>query len=93
MRLRGDLAGEVEQFVRGVAHRRHHHHHVVSVVAGLDDAFGDFRDPLGALHRRSTILLDHDPHAHLLGVPSGYRAGRASIWTSPSSAETLPTLT
>ncbi len=57
-----DLAGQVEQVVGGVAHRRDDDDDVVARLLGLDDALGDTADPVGVRHRGSAVLLHDERH-------------------------------
>ncbi len=59
---RSDLAGEVEQFVGGVAHRTDRHDDLVSGATGVDDALGDALDALGVGDGRAAVLLDDQSH-------------------------------
>ena len=58
-RQRGDLLGEVEQLVGGVAHRGHDDDHVVAGLLGVDDPP---RDPLdaGCISDAGSAVFLHD---------------------------------
>ena len=53
-----DLAGEVQQFVGGVAHGGNHHHHLVAGALCVHHAPGDALDALGVRHGGTAELLD-----------------------------------
>ena len=71
-RQRGDLLGEVDQLVGGVAHRGDDDDDVVAGLPGVDDPLGDPLDALGVGHGRAAVLLHDQAH----GVPSRLRSGR-----------------
>ncbi len=65
-RQRAHLAGEVDQLVGRVAHRRDDHDDVVAGLLGLDDAAGDPLDRFGVGDGRATVLLHEQAHSGLL---------------------------
>ena len=56
------LAGEIQQVIGGVTHRRHDDDDVVARLLGFDDALGDAANPVGVGHRGSTVLLYDERH-------------------------------
>jgi hypothetical protein len=61
------LAGESDQFIGGVAHRRDHDRHLVAVPIGPGDPRRHHPDAVGIGHRTSTELL-HNPR-HVGSIP------------------------
>ena len=59
----GDLAGEVQEFVGGVAHGGDHHDHFVAGPLGVHHALGDALDAVGVRNGGTAELL----HDQLLG--------------------------
>ena len=68
VRIVRDLAGEVDQPVGRVAHRRDDDADLVAGRGRLDDATRDALDLVGARDRRAAVLLDDDAHG-----PETYR--------------------
>jgi hypothetical protein len=68
---RGDLVGQVQKFIGGVAHGRDHDDDLVARLAGLDDALRHSLDALRIGERRAAVLL-HD-QAHWYSWGSGCR--------------------
>ena len=67
----GELGGEVEQLVRGVAHGGHHHADLVAGALRGDDAAGHALDALGVGHGGAAELLDDQAHG-----TGSFRTGR-----------------
>ena len=66
-----DLAREVDQLVRRVAHRGDDDADAVAGLGGRDDPPRDALDPLGIGDRGAAVLLDHDRHgASIVVEPS-----------------------
>ena len=59
-RALGDLSGERQQLVRGLAHRGDDHHHVAAGRARGGHLVRDLLHPGDVGHRASTVLLDDD---------------------------------
>ena len=59
---RRDLLGEIEEFIRGVAHGGDHDHHLVTGLLGIDDAPGHTLDALGVGHAGAAELLHNQGH-------------------------------
>ena len=82
-RRRGHLAGQIQQVVGGVAHRRNDDDHLVTGFLGLDDALGDTADALGVRHRGSAVLLYDECHRQtfqpLCKIPPRIRVWRISF--------------
>ena len=74
--LGADVAGERDELVGDVPHRRDDRHHVVARLLACDEAIGDRADAVGATHRRAAELGDHQCH---LRVPS-VRAPRGAAY-------------
>ena len=77
-RDRGDLRGEVEQLVGGVAHRAHGDDDFVAGAARVDDALGDPLDALRVGDGRPAVLLDDQRH---VGTPGRCHCGGARVVT------------
>ena len=71
-RVVGDLAGLVEQFVGGVAHRGDHDDDVVTVLLRADDPLGDTLHVLCGRDGGTAVLLDDEGHGS-----TGYRGPAA----------------
>jgi hypothetical protein len=65
-RERGDLLGEVEELVGGVAHGAHHDDHVVARSLGFGDPLRDALYAACVPDRGSTVLLHDECHAACL---------------------------
>ena len=54
----GDVVGEPQEIVGGLAHRRHDDHDVVAAAAGARDVIGYGSDPVGIGNRGAAEFLD-----------------------------------
>ena len=81
-RIVGDLAGLVEQFVGGVAHRGDHDDDVVTVLLRGDDPLGDALHVLGGRDGGTAVLLDDEGHGS-----TGYRRRHRARRLRPADAQ------
>ncbi len=67
-----DGLGQVQELIRGVAHRRDHHRDIVSRTLGVDHTLRDSGDGLDVADGGATVLLDKQRHDEEILERSGW---------------------